>query len=160
LKKDKLILKLDLLSDPQTLCVVRAAVGELAATLGLPPEEGRSLVLAVDEAMTNIIRHAYLGKFDRPIEVSFYRGHRKQSERMQDTLEIRFVDEGVAVDPAKLRGRELEEVRPGGLGLHFIRQTMDDVTFRHFRGRNHLRLVKFLTSGQPPDRTTGDFECS
>jgi anti-sigma regulatory factor (Ser/Thr protein kinase) len=142
-------MKLDLLSDPKMLCIVRAAVGELAVTVGLPPEDVRSLVLAVDEAMTNIIRHAYLGKLDRPIEVSFHRGPVKHGEAMKDALEICLMDHGVAVDPAKLRGRELDEIRPGGLGLHFIRQTMDDMTFQHLRGRNYLRLVKFLTSEQP-----------
>ncbi len=147
MKKSNLVLKLNLLSDPKTLCVVRATVGEMALTVGLSEAEARSLVLAVDEALTNIIRHAYRGSFDRPIEVFFFRGQERDGETLKDALEIRIRDQGAPVDPDKLRGRALDEIRPGGLGLHFIRQTADIVTFRHIRGRNYLRLIKFL---KPP----------
>jgi serine/threonine-protein kinase RsbW len=54
------------------------------------------------------------------------------------------VDQGRKIDRTKLRGRPLEDVRPGGLGLHFIRENMDAVEFRRTAGRNRLRLVKFL----------------
>jgi anti-sigma regulatory factor (Ser/Thr protein kinase) len=158
LNKSNLVLKLYLLSDPKTLCVVRATVGELATLIGFPPEEVRSIVLAVDEAMTNVIRHTYLGRVDRPIQVAFYRGPAKSGEGMGDALEIRLVDKGAPVDPEKLRGRALDEIRPGGLGLHFIREIMDSVTFRHVRGRNYLRLIKFLTPAKP-GKTRGDLEC-
>jgi len=55
------------------LCVVRNALGQLAATLGFSEPECHAVVLAVDEALTNIIRHAYLGDEERPIEASFRR---------------------------------------------------------------------------------------
>jgi serine/threonine-protein kinase RsbW len=48
------------------------------------------------------------------------------------------------VDPAKLRGRQLDEIKPGGLGLHFIRRSMDTVEFTRRRGVNELRLIKYL----------------
>src|ERR1700737_2183296 len=88
---------MELRSNPEMLCVVRNALGQLAATLGFSEPECNAVVLAVDEALTNIIRHAYLG-----------------------------------------------DVRPGGLGLHFIRQSMDTVEFSRRNGRNQLRLVKIL----------------
>jgi serine/threonine-protein kinase RsbW len=50
------------------------------------------------------------------------------------------------VDPAKLRGRRLDEIKPGGLGLHFIRQSMDVVEFKREQGTNQLRLIKYLQS--------------
>jgi len=53
-------------------------------------------------------------------------------------------DEGAAPDPAKLKARPLEEIRPGGLGLHFIQQSMDVVEFSRKKGKNQLRLVKYL----------------
>jgi anti-sigma regulatory factor (Ser/Thr protein kinase) len=144
LKKSNLVLKLDLFSDPKTLCVVRATVSEMAITVGLSAPDARLVVLAVDEALTNIIRHAYHGIFDRPIEMFFFRGEVKDGKSLRDALEIRIRDQGVPVEPGKWRGRELDELRPGGLGLHFIRETMDLVAFRQIRGRNYLRLVKFL----------------
>jgi serine/threonine-protein kinase RsbW len=41
-------------------------------------------------------------------------------------------------------------VRPGGLGLHFIRETMDEVEFSHIDGKNRLRLVKIIHAQGPP----------
>jgi anti-sigma regulatory factor (Ser/Thr protein kinase) len=48
------------------------------------------------------------------------------------------------VDPAKMQGRKLDEIKPGGLGLHFIRQSMDVVEFKRERDVNLLRLIKYL----------------
>jgi anti-sigma regulatory factor (Ser/Thr protein kinase) len=66
-------------------------------------------------------------------------------------LEIVLQDSGEAADPKKLRGRPLDEVRPGGLGLHFMRQSMDEVEFSRKKGKNLLRMVKYL---EPPNRKT------
>jgi anti-sigma regulatory factor (Ser/Thr protein kinase) len=135
---------MELRSNPEMLCVVRNALGELAQTLGFPEPECRAIVLAVDEALTNIIRHAYQGRAEQPIELSFRRIQAARDGTPRAALEIVLEDHGVAVDHKKLCGRELEDVRPGGLGLHFIRESMDTVEFRRTWGRNQLRLVKLL----------------
>jgi anti-sigma regulatory factor (Ser/Thr protein kinase) len=109
---------------------------------GFRDAEVRSIVLAVDEALANVIRHGYKGAVDRPIQVSFYRSPVKGAK---DALKIQIVDQGVPVDSEKLVGRSLDDIRPGGLGLHFIREIMDSVTFRHVGGRNYLRLIKSPT---------------
>lgn len=145
MKKSKLVLKLSLLSDPGLLCVIRATVGEMAVTVGFAEAEVRSIVLATDEALANVIRHAYKGRLDRPISISFHRGQTAQGAEICEALEIRVVDHGTPIDAGRLVGRSLEDIRPGGLGLHFIRETMDSVTFRHAGGRNYLRLIKSLT---------------
>jgi anti-sigma regulatory factor (Ser/Thr protein kinase) len=49
------------------------------------------------------------------------------------------------VRPAALKSRPLDEVRPGGLGLHFIRESMDEVEFSRKKGKNLLRMVKYLS---------------
>ena len=59
-------------------------------------------------------------------------------------LEILLCDQGPAVDPAKMRGRRLDEIKPGGLGLHFIRQSMDIVEYQRTDDTNQFRLVKYL----------------
>lgn len=145
----KLVLKLSLLSDPKLLCVVRAAVGEVALTTGFTEAEVRSVVLAVDEALANVIRHAYQGSHDRPIQIAFYRGQIKAEREPREALTIQIVDHGMPVEPERLVGRALDDIRPGGLGLHFIREIMDSVTFRHVEGRNYLRLIKSLTPAKP-----------
>jgi serine/threonine-protein kinase RsbW len=131
------------------LCVVRAALGQLLETLGFVPEESRAVVLAVDEALTNVIRHAYRGQTNRPIEVSFRRVRANGNDGQRDALEIVLTDRGVLVKSEEMRGRSLDEVKPGGLGLHFIRECMDIVEFLPSKGKNHLHLVKFLRPIQP-----------
>ena len=75
------------------LCVVRNALGELAAKLGFPEPDCRAVVLAVDEALTNIIRHAYLGDAERPIEASFRRIQVARDGKSGEALEILLEDE-------------------------------------------------------------------
>ncbi len=94
--------------------------------------------------VSHIIRHAYLGDPEQPIEVSFRWIHVPRDGGGHDALEIVLEDRGTAVNPKEMCGRALEDVRPGGLGLHFIRQSMDTVEFSHCNGRNQLRLVKIL----------------
>jgi serine/threonine-protein kinase RsbW len=137
------LLRVELPSDPSMLCVVRAAMERLTEALGFAEPEIRSVTRAVDEALTNIMRHSYGGELDRRIELSCLRVAKGRA-KSEEGFEIRLVDYGPKVNPAKLRGRKLDEIKPGGLGLHFIRQSMDIVEFRRARGANVLRLVKYL----------------
>jgi serine/threonine-protein kinase RsbW len=143
--RGSLLLKMELRSNPDMLCVVRNALSELTAKLGFSEPECRAVVLAVDEALTNIIRHAYHGNPEQPIQVSFHRIHEPGDEKSGDALEILLEDSG-ATPPEKMCGRALEDVKPGGLGLHFIRESMDTVEFSRSNGKNQLRLVKILHS--------------
>jgi serine/threonine-protein kinase RsbW len=144
-----LLLRLALRSDPKLLCIVREAVGRLTEVLGFAEAECRSITRAVDEALANIVRHSYRGRADRPIVVYFRQVQRRSKQGMTEGLEVLLCDRGPAVDPAKLRGRSLQEIRPGGLGLHFIREAMDIVEFSRVGRTNRLRLVKYLQPAKP-----------
>ena len=146
MNRGNLLLRLELRSDPEMLCAVRGALTQLAEKLGFAESESRAVVLAVDEALTNIIRHAYKGTLGKPIDATMRRIELKQDGVTKDALEIVLEDRGVAVKSEELCGRALEDIKPGGLGLHFIRQSMDRVEFRRRNGRNQLRLVKLLKS--------------
>jgi anti-sigma regulatory factor (Ser/Thr protein kinase) len=146
--RDGLLLKLQLQSDPKLLSVVRGALERLTEVLGFSASECRSVTRAVDEALTNIIRHCYGGRLDQPIEVSCKRLSRHASSSAG--LEILLSDRGPAIDPAKFRGRRLDEIKPGGLGLHFIRQSMDIVEYHRSRGINIFRMVKYLQQSEAP----------
>jgi len=137
------LLKLALRSDPGLLCAVRGAVERLTESLGFTAADCRAVTRAVDEALTNIIRHAYAGAPDQLIELAF-RAAQGPGDGIPGGLEIVMRDRGPAVDPEKLCGRALGDVKPGGLGLHFIRQSMDVVEFKRANGANHLRLVKYV----------------
>jgi len=147
--RGSLLLKMELRSNPEMLCVVRNALSELTAKLGFSEPECRAVVLAVDEALTNIIRHAYLGDAEQPIELSFRRIAMQGEGQPGDALEIILEDHGVTINPEKMCGRALEDIRPGGLGLHFIRESMDTVEFSRSEGRNQVRLVKILRAKTP-----------
>ena len=146
-----LLLMLALYSNPKWLSVVRGAVERLTETLGFPAVQVRSITRAVDEALTNIVRHSYGNRPDQPIAMYFRRAERGHDGAVQQGLEILLCDYGSAVDLDKLQERRLEEVRPGGLGLHWIRQAMDTVEFTRKGPTNQLRLVKYLaqTSSAP-----------
>jgi len=136
---------LTLYSSPGLHSVVRGTVERLTEYLGFPVAEARSITRAVDEALTNIVRHSYGNRPGRPITMYFRRARRRrQCEEVESGLEILLCDRGPAVDPSKFRGRPLEEIRPGGLGLYFIRQAMDIVEFSRKGLTNQLRLVKYF----------------
>jgi serine/threonine-protein kinase RsbW len=131
-------------SNPRWLSVVRGAVERLTETLGYPAVQCRSITRAVDEALTNIVRHSYGNRLDQPIALYFRSAKRFEQGEIESGLEILLCDRGRAIDLNTLRGRPLEQIRPGGLGLHLIRQAMDTVEFTRKGFTNQLRLVKYL----------------
>jgi len=147
----ELLLRLSLESNPEALCLVRAALQRATEILHFKEPESRAIVRSVDEALANVIRHAYEGRAGLPIEVTCRRLLAKPETKGAQGLEILLSDSGIPVDPKKLHGRRLEEIRPGGLGLHFMKQSMDVVEFRRNNGKNLLRMVKYLAPSRPKE---------
>ena len=152
----ELLLKLQLESNPEALGLVRAAVERATEILHFPEGESRAIVRSVDEALANVIRHAYRGELGHPIEVTCRHLHRTENDICVSGIEIVLQDSGSPADPAKMKGRSLDEVRPGGLGLHFMKQSMDEVEFSRKKGKNQLRLVKYLAPAAPAVAPEGD----
>lgn len=131
----KLLFKLEVPSDPQLTTVVRSAVKQFATVIGFSEEQCRAITAGLDEAVTNIIRHAYRDRHDQAIHLTC---------RGNDTaLELILEDAGGPADPEELHGRPLDKLQPGGLGMHIIRGTMDEVEYQRLPGGNRLRLVKY-----------------
>jgi anti-sigma regulatory factor (Ser/Thr protein kinase) len=143
-----LLLRMELPSDPSLLCAVRGAVERLTESFGFSEPDCRAITRAVDEALTNIIRHSYKGRPDRPIEVFVRAVHGQNSATPAEGLEFLLCDRGPSIEEAQLCMRALEEVKPGGLGLHFIKQSMDIVEYKRANGTNRLRLVKFVRAAK------------
>lgn len=109
----------------------------MAGLCGFEDDETQFIIVAVDEACANIIRHAYEGRSDGEIRLTCL----VESDRIEFTL----TDRGRAPkDVNRLQPRSLEEVRPGGLGMHLIRSVMDKVEFRFGERENILHLTKAL----------------
>lgn len=129
---------LDVPSDPAVMSAVRGFTDKISRTAGLGAEETDKLVLAVDEACTNVIRHAYGSRPDGRIAISFTAGG--------DRLEIAIRDFGPGADPATFRGRDFSEVRPGGLGMHFIKSAVDEMEYESQPGGGMvLKMVKYIS---------------
>jgi len=120
-----------------------AAIGEYvtraAEAAGLDARSVEGVELAVDEACSNIIEHAYGGEGRGDIEVTY----RIDGEGL--TVVLR--DYGRPFDPDRVPEPDLqaplEDRDAGGLGLHFMRQLMDQVRFEFTAGAgNVLTMVK------------------
>ena len=114
----------------------RESVREAMEGCGCSAKSTADIVLAIDEACQNIIRHAYRGDSDNLIEFDV--------EHRGDRLVFSLTDHAPPIDPSKVKPRDLEDIRPGGLGTYFIRRVMDEVEFlRPASGRgNLLRMVR------------------
>lgn len=110
-----------ILSDPANLASVRKSVEELTLAGGFDAGAVGEVALCVNEALANVMRHAYNGAPDRPIDVS--------AELTRDAIVVRIRDWGTGVNPEALPHPPHDPLKPGGLGLICLRQMMDDVHF-------------------------------
>ena len=133
-------LEMHLQSDPRLLHIVRSMVGQSASLCGFSEEETQFIILAVDEACTNVIKHAYHGRTDGQFAIC--------CKERGDGIEFLLRDLGTPCDSARFPKRSLDEVRPGGLGLPLIQAVMDQVEFRRGEGWNELFMAKSLQSSR------------
>ncbi len=129
---------------------VREFVSQVARQFGFGDEETANIVLAVDEACTNVIEHAYNNAPDKEITVEI--------RPANGMFEIRVLDEGKsfnpdAVKPPNLK-KHLSEYRRGGLGIYLMKTLMDKVEYNFSPGKkNEVRLTKYLKKN--PTSATG-----
>jgi sigma-B regulation protein RsbU (phosphoserine phosphatase) len=103
------------------LKIVRAAVTQSATLSDCSKETIHDLVIAVDEALQNVIRHAYGSASEGDIDISI--------RRAGNHLIILIRDYAESIDVSQIKPRDLDDVRPGGLGTHFMREVMDKMEF-------------------------------
>lgn len=123
--------RLRIASTPVHLPIVRGAVERLASMMGFDETSAGKIMLAVDEALSNIIRHAYEGRDDEPIEITF---RNVATAGGETALCIELRDWGRTAQPDEIKSRDLEDIRPGGLGVHIINSVMDQVEYTPERG--------------------------
>ena len=121
-------------SRPGYLAIIRQMVDAFAARLGFPPADASRICLAVDEALCNVIRHGYDSSPDGRIWLTI-------NEPSEDgCIEFIVEDRARQVDLDTIRSRDLEDIRPGGLGVHLIEEIMDSVHYEH-RDGGGMRLT-------------------
>jgi anti-sigma regulatory factor (Ser/Thr protein kinase) len=135
-------IQLHITSDPRFLRLVRTTIDQISFIAGFSKLDRSKIVLAVDEACSNVIRHAYKEKPGLPIIITcIIRKHE---------LAIDIIDQGEKVDIKSIKPRPLDEIRPGGLGVHLIKSVMDNVSYSHLeKVGNRLLMRKSLPKEAP-----------
>jgi anti-sigma regulatory factor (Ser/Thr protein kinase) len=133
---DKVIFELTILADPDRLSHIRSVVKSSVEALGCDYYLTQKIVLAVNEACMNIIQHAYNNNKNGEFQISL--------KQCDDKLYFTLTDNAEHIDLESVRARDLDDIRPGGLGLHFIKEVMDEFSIGHLDGEkgNYLEMMK------------------
>ena len=116
-------MKLVINSNPKELRKVRLEV-ELFCKANFTSLDSSKAILAVDEAIQNVMRHAYDMKSDQLIDIFF-----KKTE--SNNFEVKIRDYGKQTPLESIKSRDLKEIRPGGLGVYFIKQCSKSSEYKH-----------------------------
>jgi anti-sigma regulatory factor (Ser/Thr protein kinase) len=121
-------------SHPANLRPARLAVEKFARGHGMSDKSCDEIGLALNEAMTNVIRHQYGGDISRPMVIT--------ATWHADTLRVSIRDFGKPFNPATLPASPPDPTCPGGLGLLCMRRCTDEVRFEQLSDGMLLTLVK------------------
>ena len=133
--------RLKIPSQTENLELIRLFVSSLAGKMGFNEEDVNKIELAVDEACTNVIEHAYHHDDSKDIDIAITLGLGK--------LIVVVSDSGNAFNDAhfKLPNMKdyLAELRVGGLGIYLMKTLMDEVDYHTTPGKiNEVRMVKYF----------------
>lgn len=130
--------KITVKASTEHLSEVRDFVAEHAATFGFKQQEVADIRLAVDEAYTNIIKHAYQNNADETVDI----------ELGYDDTEfwVTLLDTGNAFDINNYKKpdicQRIKQKKRGGVGVYLIQQLMDDVEYQTEDATNTIRMTK------------------
>ena len=130
------LVKLHIPARAGSLSLVRALVKRASEMAGCNPDLTEKLVIAVNEACMNVIEHAYKGEDRGEIILEILNN--------EGSLLFRLQDHADPVELDTVKPRDLEDLRPGGLGTFFIREIMDDCKMGHLEdgAGNYLEMIK------------------
>jgi serine/threonine-protein kinase RsbW len=141
--KNKIDKKLKVTSKTENLVLIREFIQSAANQVGMKPGITEDIILAVDEACTNIIKHAYKSYPDGEILLRLkYSDHK---------LTITIVDYGKSFHPENVPDPDLQKYyrqhRVGGLGMYLMKTLMDEVKYSSVPGKyNEVYLTKYLSN--------------
>ena len=113
--------KIEFSSHTANLALMRRFVRNFLDAYPFSEKERMLMVIGVDEACTNIIRHAYQLRDDQLIALSM--------EGLRKCVRMRLRDYGEQVPTHEMRGRSHDIIEPGGLGLHLMKNAFDRVDY-------------------------------
>ena len=118
--KSKPLVELACVAKAENLKLIRDETRRGLEEAGYLKETVDPIVLALNEACMNVIQHAYGNRGAGVINLEVYAG--------RDDISLHVTDFAEPVCESVLQPRKLDEIRPGGLGTHFIRQIMDEIS--------------------------------
>ena len=113
--------KVEFSSHTGNLAPMRKFVRKFLDAYPFSEKERTFMVLGVDEACTNVIRHAYHLRDDQLISLSL--------EGLRNCIRVRLRDYGKQTERDRMQGRAHDLIKPGGLGMHLIRHAFDKVDY-------------------------------
>ncbi len=134
-------LRLSFPASKKYLALVGSVVQEICRhTPGLPESASYNIQLAVDEAVVNVITHAYRDDPSGNVELAF--------EIYPDRLVIQIRDWGASFDPASIPEPDLSHPQERGYGVYLIRKLMDNVVYQAGdQEGNRVTITKWI---KPP----------
>lgn len=133
--------RLKIPSQRDNLEIIRNFVSSVAQRVGFGEDDINKIELAVDEACTNVIQHAYDGDGSKQIDIAIKIGYEKFS--------VIVTDRGKSFDMNDVEMPDMKEylaeLRVGGLGIYLMRMLMDEVSYTSKPdGENEVTMVKYL----------------
>ena len=110
-------------SDPANLAPARKAVEAFTSKWGFTEKDVNDVGLCLNEALANVMRHAYGGRTDRPIMISAAFDERKKE------LTVRVRDWGNGIDPSTIPHEPYNPLTPGGVGLICLSELLDRMVY-------------------------------
>jgi serine/threonine-protein kinase RsbW len=132
---DGRVVALSIPAKAEYLSVCRLALAGLSQLHPLEPETLADIKLALTEACSNSIRHAYREGREGEVEIRY------ELDGARLTVEVRDEGGGFSEDGSLTSAGELDE---GGLGLAIIRAVTDELAIESHEGGSRLRFVKYL----------------
>ncbi|MBM4145075.1 MAG: ATP-binding protein [Nitrospira sp.] len=124
-------------SHPKYLSIVRSVTGKIAQIYEITETLTEDMKLAVDEACANVIKHAYQGDRTKKIVLKY--------KITKKSFNVIIEDSGIKAKTDLIKGRDLDDIRPGGLGIHFIKRVFDVFHFDETKKKgNRLILIKYM----------------
>ncbi len=125
----------------ENLQMIRVFILKIAAKMGFNEETQEQIALSVDEACTNVIKHAHHHNARRLMDIKI--------ETDATKIKITITDKGKGFDITKLQDPDIEkyikESKHGGLGIYLIKTLMDEVNYEFNPGvKNQVQLTKYL----------------
>jgi anti-sigma regulatory factor (Ser/Thr protein kinase) len=132
------VVEITIVNQGSEIARVAALLDQLGTERHLVPEMVADMHIALDEVLTNITKYAYTDNAEHKIHIRF--------RVLDNVLEAVIEDDGAPFDPLVVPAPDvsapLRERQVGGVGIHFVRCLVDEVTYKHVGGRNRLVLKK------------------